>query len=167
MGKAFEKQTKTLQDQGEKQIEAIQDNKKQLANTQELTIKNVIPENIMSDEATKEIYKIVKIEKTVDREKLIYRASEYTYSFQNFQTIKTFGRDIYSNKITLKEADQYQVSLLVEIMNFKNKKKTKPLDPKKKKKKKKKKFDSKIFPIKTKGFGYLESRPSNFKILFS
>ena len=32
LGKAFEKQTKTIEDQGEKQIEAIQDNKKQLAN---------------------------------------------------------------------------------------------------------------------------------------
>ena len=32
MGKAFEKQTKTIKDQGEKQIETIQDNKKQLAN---------------------------------------------------------------------------------------------------------------------------------------
>ena len=31
-GKAFEKQTKTIKDQGEKQIAAIQDNKKQLAN---------------------------------------------------------------------------------------------------------------------------------------
>ena len=32
LGKAFEKQTKTIKDQGEKQIEAIQDNKTQLAN---------------------------------------------------------------------------------------------------------------------------------------
>ena len=32
LGKAFEKQTKIIKDQGEKQIEAIQDNKKQLAN---------------------------------------------------------------------------------------------------------------------------------------
>ena len=30
LGKAFEKQTKTIKDQGEKQIEAIEDNKKQL-----------------------------------------------------------------------------------------------------------------------------------------
>ena len=49
LGKAFGKQTKTIKDQGEKQIEAIEaipDNKKQLANIQELTIKNIIPENI-------------------------------------------------------------------------------------------------------------------------
>ena len=32
MGKAFEKQTKTIKDQGEKQIKTIQDNKEQLVN---------------------------------------------------------------------------------------------------------------------------------------
>ena len=178
LGKAFEKETKTIEDQGEKQIKAIQDNKKQLADTQELTIKNIIPENIMSDECKKEMDKIVKTEKAVGREELIYRVSEYTYSFQNFQTIKTFGRDIYSGKITLKDADEDQASLLVEIMNFK--KKAKPQDPEKKEEKKDvlenlynfferrekvlNAFDSRIFSIKTKGSGYLESKPSNFKI---
>ena len=34
LGKAFEKQTKTIEDQGEKQIKAIEDNKKQLYNKQ-------------------------------------------------------------------------------------------------------------------------------------
>ena len=110
LGKYFEKQTKTIEDQGEKQIKAIQDNKEQWANTQELTIKNIIPENIMNDEAKKEMDKIIEIEKTVDREKLIYKASEYTYSFQNFQTIKTFGRDIYNGKTTSKEADEDQTN---------------------------------------------------------
>ena len=42
LGKAFEKQTKTIEDKGEKQIKAIQDNTKQLANIQEVTIKNII-----------------------------------------------------------------------------------------------------------------------------
>ena len=135
LGKAFEKQTKTIKDQGEKQIEAIQDNKKQLANTQELTIKSINPENILNDEAKKEMDKISRIEKTVDREKLAYKASEYTYSFQNFQTIRTFGRDIYNGEITLKGADENQANLLVEIMNFKEK--TKPEDPEKKTGKKK------------------------------
>ena len=75
----------------------------------------------MSDEPREEVDKIVKQEKTVDRENVINRASKYTYSFQNFRAIKTFGRDIYSDKITLKEADEDQASLLVEIMNFKKK----------------------------------------------
>ena len=34
LGKAFEKQTKMIEDQGEKQIKAIKDNKKQLDNKQ-------------------------------------------------------------------------------------------------------------------------------------
>ena len=133
----------------------------------------------MSDEAKKEMDKIMEIKETIDREKLIYRASEYTYSFQNFQTIKTFGRDIYNGKITLKESDEDQANLLVEIMNFK--KKAKPQDPGKKQERKvvlknlydcfegrekvHNAFDSKIFPIKTKGSGYLDSKSSNFKIL--
>ena len=50
-----------------KQIEAIQDNKKQVANTQELTIKSIIPEDILSDETEKEMNKIKETEKTVDR----------------------------------------------------------------------------------------------------
>ena len=53
----------------------------------------------MSDEAKKEMGKVLKIEKTVDREKLIYKASEYTYSFQNFQTIRTFGRIFIAVKL--------------------------------------------------------------------
>ena len=134
LGKAFEKQTKTIKDQGEKEIEANQDNKKQLAHTQELAIKNNIAENILNDESKKEMDKIAKIEKTVDREKLAYKASEYTYIFENFQTIRTFERDIYNNEIILKEAGEDQTSSLVEIMRFK--KKTKPQHKDKKEEKK-------------------------------
>ena len=97
-------------------------------------IKNIIPENILKEEAKKEIDKISEIEKAADREKLVYRASEYTYSFQNFRTIKTLGRDIYSGEVTLKEADEYQSSLLNEIKNFRDK--TKPHDQEKKTSKK-------------------------------
>ena len=103
--KLFENQTKTIQDQRKKRIKAIQDDKKQLANTQELTIKNTIPKDILSDEAKKDMIKIAEIEKTAVRENLIYREREYTYSSKDFQTIKTFRRYIYNVKITLKEAD--------------------------------------------------------------
>ena len=69
LGKAFEKQTKTIEDQGEKQIKAIEDNNKQLANIHRETIKNIFPENILNDEVKREIDKISEIEKTVEREK--------------------------------------------------------------------------------------------------
>ena len=59
-----------------------------------------------------------KQKKNVDREKLVYETNEYTYSFKNFQTIKTLGRDIYDGKIMIEEADKYQTDLLVQITNF-------------------------------------------------
>ena len=40
LGKAFEKQIKTIEDKGEKQFKAIKDNKKQLANTNANYYKN-------------------------------------------------------------------------------------------------------------------------------
>ena len=46
-------------------------------------------------------------------EKLVYETNEYTYIFKNFQTIKTFGRDIYDGSIMLKEADEYQNDKLI------------------------------------------------------
>ena len=95
----------------------------------------MIPKNALNnDEAKKELDKIKEIEKNVDREKLIYETNEYTYSFKNFQTIKTFGRDIYEGKITIEEADKYQTDLLVEIKGFR--KNTKPRSQEKNKKKK-------------------------------
>ena len=94
----------------------------------------MIPKNALNnDEAKKELDKIKEIEKNVDREKFIYETNEYTYSFKNFQTIKAFGRDIYEGKITIKEADEYQKDLLVEIMSFK--KHTKPRSQEKKQEK--------------------------------
>ena len=83
----------------------------------------------------KEVDKVKEIEKNKDKEKLIYETDEYTYSFKNFQTIKTFGRDIYEGKITMKEADEYQADLLTEIMSFSFKYENQELKKKSKKKK--------------------------------
>ena len=86
-----------------------------------------------NDEAKKEINKITEIEKTIDREKLIYKATEYIYDFRNSKTIRTFGKDIYKGKITLEEADEDQSNLIDEIENFN--KKARPKDPIKKQEK--------------------------------
>ena len=108
LGEAFEKQIKTIEDQGEKQVEAS----KTFKFDEKLRIEDVIPKSALNNnEAKKRLDKIKETEKTVDREKLIYRASEYTYSFKNFQTIRTFSRDIYEGKITLKEADEDQLNI--------------------------------------------------------
>ena len=115
LGKAFEKQIKTIEDQGKKQVAALNT----LKSNKQLTIEYVIPNDALNnDEAKKELDKIKEIEKNVDTEKLTYETDEYTYSFKNFQTIRTFGRDIYEGKITIKEADEYQTDLLTKIVNF-------------------------------------------------
>ena len=75
LGKAFEKQIKTIEDQGKKQAEALNT----LKPNKQLTIEDVIPKNALNnDEAKKELDKIIEKEKNVDREKLIYETDEYT-----------------------------------------------------------------------------------------
>ena len=131
MGKAFEKQIKTIEGQGKTQVDALNI----LKSNNQLTIEDVIPNGALNnDKAKKEIDKIKEIEKTLNREKLIYETNEYTYSFTNFQRIKASARDIYEGKITIEEADKYQTNLLVEIMNFR--KNTKPKSQGKKREKK-------------------------------
>ena len=44
----------------------------------------------------------------VDREKLYYKTNKHTDNFQIFQTMSTFGRDIYNGAITEKEPDEDQ-----------------------------------------------------------
>ena len=49
---------------------------------------------------------LLKLNKKNGRQKkLVYRTYDYTYSFKNFWTMNTFGRDIYNGKTTLKETD--------------------------------------------------------------
>ena len=130
LGKAFEKQIKRIEDQGKKQVDALNT----LKSNNQLTIEDVIPKNaLINDEAKKELDKIKEIEKNIDREKLIYETDEYTYSFKNFQTIKTFGQEIYEGEITLKEGNEYQANLLTEIMSFRKNTKQKSQEKKQEK----------------------------------
>ena len=102
LGKTFKKQIKTIEDQGKKQVDALNT----LKSNNQLTIEEVIPKtSLNNDEDKKELDKIKEIEKNVDREKLIYGTNDCTYSFRNFQTIKNFGRNIYQGKITLEKAN--------------------------------------------------------------
>ena len=95
----------------------------------------MIPKKTFREEAKTQLDKITEIEKMIDTENLVYwtkekttdrenlvcQINEYRYTFKDFRTTNTFDRDNYSSTITLKEADEYQSSLLVEIMNFKKK----------------------------------------------
>ena len=132
LGKAFEKQIKTIDDQREKEVTALNTLKSDKNN--KLTIEDMIPKNAFSnDEVEKEIDKIKEIEDAIDREKLLYKASGNTLDFKKFKTIITFGKDVYEDKVNLEEADKDQSDLLTEIKNFSEK--TRPKNNKKKQEK--------------------------------
>ena len=80
LGKAFEKQIKTIEDQGKKHVDALNT----LKSNNQLTIEDLIPKNALNnDETKKELDKIKEIEKNVNREKLIYEKYE-KFSNKNF-----------------------------------------------------------------------------------
>ena len=135
LGKAFDKQIKTIEDQGKKQFDAL--NTLKSDNNKELEIKNedIIPKSAFaSDEAIEELNKILRIEKDVDREKLVQDTGKYTYDFRTFNTIRTFGEDIYDGKITLEEADEDQTDLADKINEFTKEERPKNYDKKQEKK---------------------------------
>ena len=115
LGKAFDKQIKTIEDQEKKQVDAL--NTLEYDNNKKIEIKNenIIPKSAFAgDEAKEEFNKIKEIEENVDRENLLYKASGNTYNFRKFNTIRTFGKDIYEGKINLEEVDKDQSDLLNE-----------------------------------------------------
>ena len=59
--------------------------------------------------------------------------NKYTYNFHNFWRIGTFGRDIYNDAVTTKEADNYQRDLLIETLGFRKQVKPKNLEKKQEK----------------------------------
>ena len=94
LGKAFDKQIRTIEDQGKKQVDALYTLKSD--NKSEVKDKDIIPEiAFASNGSRKELNKIKEIEKTVGREKLIYKTDKHAFDFGRFNTIRTFGEDIY------------------------------------------------------------------------
>ena len=83
LGKAFEKQTKTIENQGKKQVvalESLKDSGKKLTPTEDfIPIENLNPEII------NEIKRIKELEKKVDRNKMVYEGTNITYDFRKFK----------------------------------------------------------------------------------
>ena len=126
LGKAFEKQIKTIEDQGKKQVDALKTSYKKLSSIKDFTpIENFNPEIIA------QIKRIEEIEKNVDRDKMVYKSTGKICDFRGFKTICTYGNEIRNNVITLAAANIEQANLLAHIQDFL--KNTKPQDPEQKK----------------------------------
>ena len=103
LGKALEKQRKAIEDQGEKQVvalESLKDSGKKLT-----PIKDFIPMENLNPEIINEIKRIEEIEKKVDRNRMVYKGTNKTYDFRNFKTIRAFGNEIRNNVISLDTAN--------------------------------------------------------------
>ena len=95
LGKAFEKQTKTIEDQGEQQVDALESLKK---SDKELpAIKDFIPKESLDSEIIDEIKRIEEEEKKVNTNKMVYKATNKTYDFRKFKTTRAFGSEINNN----------------------------------------------------------------------
>ena len=125
LGKAFEKQTKTIEDQRKKQVDALESLKtpdKELP-----SIKDFIPSENLNPEIINEIKRIEEKEKNVDRDNMVYESSNKTYDCRKFKTIRAFGNEIRNNIIDLDEASYEQNQLLNYIKEFN--KNAKPRNP--------------------------------------
>ena len=91
LGKALEKQIKTIEDQGEKQVDALKT--------------SIYKITIINREIINERKRIEEIEKNVDRDKMVYKSTNRNYDFRGSKTIRTYGNDIRNNVISLKAAN--------------------------------------------------------------
>ena len=114
LGKAFEKQTKTIEDQGEKQIKAIQDNKEQSVNINNDDYKDKLllskEREIFKDIYNKRLDKIEELNNKIDYNNLkcVVVSSGDEYRFDKLDDPLVFLNDIKKGKISLKEAKNQQ-----------------------------------------------------------
>ena len=74
LGKALEKQTKTIKDQGEKQVKAIKNRiKRQILDTEQKPITDLFSKGLLSEEVICELNKTEETEQKIDRDDLIYK----------------------------------------------------------------------------------------------
>ena len=132
MGKSFEKQMKIIEDKEEKQIDALESLKPK---EQTKSIEEIFLEGYDSVEIKNELNKIKEYEKKVNRDNMIYYSSKEPFDFRMFKTIRSFGDDIYSSKITINEANQERSDLAEYILNFNDNTRPKNKDDKKNQKK--------------------------------
>ena len=114
MGKAFEKQTKTIEDQGGKQIKAIQHNKDQSVNINNDDYKDKLllskEREIFKDIYNKRLDKIDELDNKIDFNNLKYVLvnSGDEYRFDKLDDPLVFLNDIKKGKISLEEAKNQQ-----------------------------------------------------------
>ena len=112
LGKAFGKQTKAIADKGEKQIKAIQYNRKQLVSDDDYKNNLLISKEreIFKDIYNKRLDKLEELNNKIDYDNLKYvvERSGDEYSFNKIKDPIALLNDIKKGKISLEEAKEKQ-----------------------------------------------------------
>ena len=116
LGKAFEKQTKTIKNQGEKQIKAIHDNKQPLISDDDYKDKLLLSKEreIFKDISNKRLDKIEESNNKTDYDNLKYVvvSSGKKFDFGILEDSIALLNDIKKGKISLEEAKNKQQNYL-------------------------------------------------------
>ena len=122
LGKALEKQRKTIEDQGEKQVKAIQD--KQIVNINKDDYKNKLllskEREIFKDIYNKRLDTIEELNNKIDYDDLNYvvYSSKKIYNFSELKNPLTLLDEIKKGEMTLEEAKNYQKDYLGYLKNI-------------------------------------------------
>ena len=112
LGKAFEKQTKAIENKGEKQIKAIQDNRKQLIGDDDYKNKLLISKEreILKYIYNKRLDKLEELNTKIDYDNLkdVVESSGDEYSFNKIKDPIALLNDIKKGQISLEEAKEKQ-----------------------------------------------------------
>ena len=112
LGKALEKQIKTIEDQGEKQIKIIQDNRKQLISGNDYKNRLLISKEreIFKDIHNKRLDKIKELDNKINYDNLKYvpEKSGLEYNFNKMKDPMTLLKSIGDGKISVEEAKEKQ-----------------------------------------------------------
>ena len=110
LGKAFE-------EQGKKQVKALE--VLDLAENQKIkSIEGLFSREMKNSEFKNEKDEIKNWKNKIKRNNLNYETNKYIFGFQQFETIKSFGDSIYTDKINIDGAEIDQNNLLENFVNF-------------------------------------------------
>ena len=122
LGKALEKQRKTIEDQGEKQVKAVQD--KQIININKDDYKDKLllskEREIFKDIYNKKLDEIEELNNKIDYDNLEYvvYSSKKIYNFSELKDPPTLLDEIKKGEVTLEEARNYQKDYLSYLKNI-------------------------------------------------
>ena len=129
LGKALEKQVKTIKDQGEKQVKAIQDNKKLVKINKDDDYKDKLllsrEREIFKDIYNKKLDKIEELNNKIDYNDLTYVVvgTGDKYSFDDLDDPLTFLNNIKKGEISMEKAmeQQYNFRKYLNLIRIGNK----------------------------------------------